>query len=262
MYEDVARYVKNCGTYTRAKSLRDKYYSLLRPLDAPHRRWSYITIDCVVDLPKSHTVEGTPVNNIMVVVDRLTKMRHFIPCTSMKAKQVAKLFYTYVWKYHGLPDRITSDRGSQFVSHFWKTLCELLRIDHSMSTAYHPETDGQTEIVNATLEQTLRCFTNYLQDDWALWLPTAEFSANNWNSSTTGVSPFFATYGQHPRTSAEPPGLPIPPAVGGQRVETRDAQEFAQEMDEIELSLYEDMVYAQATYEQQANRRRQPAPNY
>ena len=262
VHEDVARYVRNCGTCRRAKAPRDKYHGLLKPLEPPHRRWTHVTMDFIVDLPLSKTIDGAKARNILVVVDRLTKMRHLIPCDSMTAKQTARLFYAYIWKHHGLPDHITSDRGTQFVAAFWKRLCALLRINASLSTAYHPETDGQTEIVNAVLEQSLRCFCNYLQDDWAQWLPTAEFSANNWDSSSTGLSPFYANTGQHPRTAAEPPALTMVEGTTRVQLESQAADEFAQDMDRIEKALYEEIVYAQAVHEKQANRRRGPAPNY
>lgn len=179
--------------------------------------------------------------NIMVVVDRLSKARHFIACNSMKAPHAAKLFYTHVWKLHGLPDSIISDRGPQFKSAFWKSLCEMLRVKSSLSTAYHPETDGQTEIANAAMEQVLRCYTSYLQDDWAEWLPTAEFSCNNWQSATTGLTPFFANSGQHPRIGNEPV-VPQDPLATMLQVTNDQALEFATNMDKVEAYLHDEML--------------------
>ena len=106
-----------------------------------------------------------------------------------------------IWKHHGLPDEIISDRGSVFVSKFMKRLCELLRIQPSLTTAFHPQSDGQTERVNQFLEQILRIFTSRQQDDWSDLLPIAEFAYNNTIHSAIGISPFYATYGYHPRLS-------------------------------------------------------------
>lgn len=112
-------------------------------------------------------------------------MRHFIPCNSMTAKDVAELFYHYVWRYHGLPESIVSDRGSKFVSLFWKRLCERLKVEPTLSTFHQPETDGQTESSNKILEQSLRCYVAYDQQECASHLPSAEFAINKFTSETT-----------------------------------------------------------------------------
>ena len=102
----------------------------------------------------------------MVVIDRLTKERHYIPCHSkMKAKDLAKIFVRDVWRLHGLCDSIVSDRGPLFVAEFWKAVCHRLQINVSLSTSYHPETDGQTENANAFMEQYLRQYIDYSQND-------------------------------------------------------------------------------------------------
>lgn len=127
-------------------------------------------------------------------------MRHFIPCHStIGAHGLAKLFVKHVFRLHGLPESITSDRGTQFVNRFWKRLCACLGIASKLSTSYHPETDGQTERLNAVMEQYLRMYVSHQQDDWLKWLPVAEFCGNNSTSDTTHPSPFLANYGFHPR---------------------------------------------------------------
>lgn len=136
----------------------------------------------------------------MVVVDRMTKQAHMIPCNDMSSRHTAYLFYKDCFRIHGLPDSIVSDRGSQFTAEFWKWMCKLLQIDHRLSTAYHPQTDGQTERMNARIEQYLRAYVNYAQNDWVRYLPSAEFAINNQDSGVTGVSPFMAVYGLHPRS--------------------------------------------------------------
>ena len=200
MRQLINRYVRNCHTCARAKSRRHAKYGVLKPLPVPNKRWSDLSVDFVVGLPVS---EGY--NAIMVCIDRLTKMRHFVPTTSeVTAEDTADLFLNYVYKLHGFPDTVVSDRGSQFISLFWKTLCKRLGTNRLLSTAFHPETDGQTENANGSMECFLRAYTTYLQDDWVKWLPLAEFAANNAESEALSCSPFFANYGYNPRLGFEP----------------------------------------------------------
>ena len=129
------------------------------------------------ELPESH---GN--NAILVVVDHLSKRIHAIPTvTSLDSEGIAQLFLENVWRHHGLPDEVISDRGSTFVSKFSKELATLLRVGLTPSTAHHPQTDGQTERVNQEIETYLRVFINHRQDDWADWLPITEFAYNNHN---------------------------------------------------------------------------------
>src|SRR5215469_16943190 len=129
---------------------------------------------------------------ITVFVDRLTKMIHLCPGkTTDSAPDVAHQFLSTVFKLHGLPSQIISDRDSRFTGHFWKALMSLLKVQLGMSTAFHPQTDGQTERANRTIEQILRIYIDYRQKDWDQLLPLVEFSMNNYRSSSTGASPFF-----------------------------------------------------------------------
>jgi hypothetical protein len=154
-------------------------------------------------------VTGSPSSNgfdaIWVVIERLTKLRHFAPgSTTIDAEGLAELFLPNIFRLHGLPDMIVPDRGPQFASRFWKHLCNSLKIEPRLSTAFHLETDGQTEQTNAIMEQYLRAYVNYQQDDWVRFLPMAEFAANNHISETTGMSPFFANYALNPKIDFEP----------------------------------------------------------
>lgn len=255
MFETIRRFVSCCHTCRRAKASREKYHGLLKPLPVPERRWQHISVDFVVDLPES---EGC--TNIMVVVDRLSKDRYLIPCSRIEAPDVARLFHRHVWVHHGLPDTTVSDRGRQFVSAFWDELCRQLKIEARLSTAYHPETDGQTEIANSAMEQVLRAYTNYQQDDWVRWLPTAQFEANNTVSETTGISPMMACYGQNPRMGFEPPtGIN---RMGLQAMQARQANDMVEKMSELTEYIREEMLWAQALQQEYANRKRQPAPAY
>ena len=203
MNKDIRRYVRNCHVCRRAKAPRDKYNGLLKPLPIPERPWMDITLDYVTGLPKSNGNDA-----ILMVVDRLSKERHYIPCTcdeeGTTSEATAKLLVDNVWRYLGLPSSIVSDRGPQFTSTVWKAWCKILGITAKLSTAYHPETDGQSEIANQEMERHLRSFVNYNQDDWADLLPMAEFAANSAPSATTGLSPFMATKGYEPRMSFDP----------------------------------------------------------
>jgi hypothetical protein len=251
MFRSVDRWSRNCHTCRRATPSRQTRQGVLRPLPVPERSWQDISMDFI-----THLVPSQGYDAILVVADRLTKMRHFIPCkASCGAEDVARLYIRYVWKLHGLPTTIVSDRGPQFVAQFWKHLTRRLRINALLSTAFHPETDGQTERLNAILEEYLRAYITYLQDDWAEWLPLAEFAANSNRSDTTGISPFFANYGFHPRMGFEP----VP---ADNRPVTRDAEAFARKMEDVIDYARSAMTAAQARHEEAANRSRQPARQY
>jgi hypothetical protein len=154
-------------------------------------------MDFIVELPRSDDY-----TQVWVVVDRFTKMAHFIPLpTQASAKDLAVSFLREIWKLHGLPEEIISDRDTKFTSKFWSSLMTLLSITQRLSTAFHPETDGQTERVNQSLEQYLRMFCNYSQDNWVELLPLAEFAYNNSVTSAIGMSPFYANYGYNPQTT-------------------------------------------------------------
>ena len=198
MYKDTLRYVQNCHKCRRTQPNNAKHRGLLRPLPIPTGAWQHITVDFVGKLPTSKGY-----NMVMVVVDRLTKRRHYIPCTAgqgeLDSQQMAELFLDRIWKLHGLFASIVSDRGSVFIAHFWRHLCRLLKISRKLSTAYHPQTDGQTESVNKEMERHLRLYVDHEQTDWADKLPLAEFAANYHQFEATGMSPFEADLGWQPR---------------------------------------------------------------
>lgn len=188
IYTYVRRYVAACDVCNRIKIPRHKPFGLLKPLDIPERPWKSISMDFIVKLPLSHGYDS-----IWVVCDRLTRAAHFIPCReNMSASELAWLFVDRIFRYHGLPDSIISDRGSIFVSNFWSALTSRLNISSRHSTAYHPRTDGLTERTNQSLETYLRGYCSYQQDDWVDYLPLAEFVFNNAENASTKQSPFYA----------------------------------------------------------------------
>ena len=131
-------------------------------------------------------LESEGFNAIWVVVDQLMKIRHLAPCTDkVDGSKLGEMFVKEVFRLCGIPNTIVSGRGPQFVSEFWKHICERLGIERRLSTAFHPQTDSQMERTNSVMEQYPQTFINYQQDDWVKWLPLTEFAANNHASETT-----------------------------------------------------------------------------
>jgi len=153
-------------------------------------------VEYITQLPES---QGQ--TQIMIVVDRFTKMTHLIAlATNTTAKEVADTFCNQVWKHEGLPSEIVTGMDPKFSGEFWESLCKALGIKLRMSMAYHPQRDGQTERTNQVLEGYLRNLSNYDQNDWYQLLPLAEYAYNNSKASAHTLTPFFANYGFHPQT--------------------------------------------------------------
>jgi transposase InsO family protein len=188
----------------------------------------------------------------MCVVDSLTKRAHVIPThTTLNAEGTALLILKEVWKHHGTPRVVVSDRGPQFVAAFMRELYKLLGIKLATSTAYHPQTDGQTERVNQVLEGYLRIFTSRRQDDWDDFLPTGEFQYNNTVHLSTQQTPFIVDTRRHPRMGFEPQQP---------RSTLESVNEFAERMalgiEEAKTAL----TKAKDEYSMYYNHRREPAP--
>uniref|UniRef100_A0A8C5M117 Gypsy retrotransposon integrase-like protein 1 n=1 Tax=Leptobrachium leishanense TaxID=445787 RepID=A0A8C5M117_9ANUR len=194
MKKEIKKYVTTCSVCARSKHSTDRTSGLLQPIPTPSRPWTQISVDFITDLPPSKGY-----TTIMVVVDHFTKMAHFVGCKGLPtAVQTATMFHNHIFRLHGTPTSIISDRGSQFTSRFWKALCKSLHISSRLSSAFHPQTNGQTERTNQTLEQYLRCYSTQSQDNWMNLLPTAEFAYNNGFHSSLKTSPFYTAYGYHP----------------------------------------------------------------
>ena len=156
-------------------------------------------MDFITGLPPSSTGIGTAYDSILTIVDRYTKMAKYIPVrTTITAPQLAEVFISNIVRNFGTPDSIVTDRGSVFTSKFWSSLCYFIKARRRLSTAFHPQTDGQTERQNQTLEHYLRAYVDYTQDDWAKRLDMAEFAYNNSLNSTTKMTPFQAYAGFNP----------------------------------------------------------------
>lgn len=226
---DVLTFIKSCVSCQSVKVDKRPPQGLLKPLPIPDRPWSTIGVDFVVKLPLS---EGQ--DSVMVVVDHFSKAAHFISAReTWSAEEMATSFIRDVFKLHGLPDKIVSDRGSIFMSKFWSSVLQQLQVSQAPSTAFHPQTDGQVERTNALLEDHLRHFCNAEQDDWVKWLPMAEFAYNNTASSSTKLSPFFAQQGFHPRFNSLVASSGIPAA-----------DSFVEHLQLIQSSLVESLTAA------------------
>ena len=169
MHNDVKNFIDSCEICARVKHSRKQPFGLLQPVQTPQRPWAHISINFITDLSISNGFDS-----ILVIVDYFTKMSHFLPthktCTS---SQLEELFIPNIFRLHGIPDKIVSDRGPKLVAHFLKRFCELCNMKLALSTAYHPQTDGQTERCNQTLETILRCYINFKQNNWHSILPLA-----------------------------------------------------------------------------------------
>ncbi|KAJ1601245.1 hypothetical protein NDA14_000540 [Ustilago hordei] len=202
----IADYVASCPVCARYKAPRHRPYGLLQPLATPDRPWGSISLDFIEGLPPSKKYDSKTYDSILVIVDRLTKFAILAPTNkTVTAKQTAVLLYGHMVRLFGYPDHMVSDRGRQFISGAWKAFAEQMGVKHSLSTAYHPQTDGQTERVNQVIEQYLRMSCNYEQNDWANLLDTAAFVYNNTVHNSIGVSPFFACYGWNPKAHPDIP---------------------------------------------------------
>ncbi|KAL4554713.1 hypothetical protein LXL04_037315 [Taraxacum kok-saghyz] len=196
MIARVKEFVRACDVCQRCKASSLVPGGLLQPLAIPEAIWEELSMDFITGLPKSKGFD-----TILVVVDRLSKYSHFLllkhPYT---AKTVAELFVREIVRLHGIPKSIVSDRDPLFISNFWKELFHLQGTQLNMSSAYHPESDGQTEVINRCLEAYLRCFAVDQPRTWARWVPWAEFWYNSTFHASTGLSPFEVVYGRKPPT--------------------------------------------------------------
>jgi transposase InsO family protein/predicted aspartyl protease len=255
MRADVERYVRNCHPCRRANAPRDKTPGFLHPLPIPEKPWRHISIDF-----KSAPKDKHGFDNICVIIDRLSKQAISIPChKTITAEQLAWLFVQYAYRYYGPPDSIVSDRGPQFISAFWDAFCRILGIKLKLSTAYHPQTDGQTEIMNQYLDQRLRPFIDYYQDNWSELLPMMDYAQLTLPHSSLGMMcPYELMNGYLPRTSFDwTPPEEAPTGVSQQLSQER-ARAVASRMEHALKKGREAIRKAQEKKEHDVNAHRRP----
>jgi len=189
---NVGKYVEGCDLCQQMKNRMEEPAGKLKLSEVPQKTWTHLTVDFIMKLP---VVAGK--DAVLVVCDQLSKMTHFVATMEgTLAEGLARLFRDNIWKLHGLPESVVSDRGPQFAAELTKELNKMLEIKTKLSTAFHPQTDGQTEWMNQELEQYLRFFIEHRQKDWPEWLAAAEFAINNKVYMATKVSPLMANYGK------------------------------------------------------------------
>jgi hypothetical protein len=189
MDERIINFVRSCPECQRNKASQHHPYRLLSPLELPYTPWQSIAMHFITDLPLCNGCD-----QLWVIVDRFTKMAHFLPLPKecKTASDLAIVFACEVWRHHGLPMDIISNRDSCFTSEVWKEFLRLSGIRPQMSTPFHSQTDGQTERLNQTIETYLRSFVTTEQNDWLSLLPIAELPYHNFSTVGTGLSPFYA----------------------------------------------------------------------
>src|SRR5882724_11588390 len=244
----VKDYCKSCTICSHAKPVHHKPYGLLKQLLIPKKPWNSISMDFIEKLPPS-----SGYTSILVIVDHLSKQSLFIPThDTITSQQLAQLFILHVFSKHGVPSHVTSNRGTEFVSHIFQPLGTALDMKLHFTSGYHPEGDGQTERTNQTLEQYLRVYCNYQQDNWSELLPLAEFTYNNTPSATTSITPFFANKGYHPNLTVHPEC----------DLASAHAHDFVTDLDELHQQLQQHITEAQRRYQAPTDSRRLLAPEF
>jgi len=191
----VQQYVQSCEVCQQAKVEHVKSPGLLQLLAVLDRAWKVVSLDFIEGLPKSQGKD-----TILVIIDKFSKYAHFLPLTHpFTALSVAQLYFSQVYKLHGLPEAIISDRDRIFTSALWQELFRLSDTQLLMSSSYHPQTDGQTERLNQCLEAFLRCSIHSCPSQWHKWIPLAEYWYNTTYHTALGLTPFEVLYGHPPR---------------------------------------------------------------
>jgi len=246
--KEIKRYVEGCDTCQQNKNCTEQPAGKLMPNSILEKSWMHISADFITKLPLAQGYDS-----ILVVVNRLTKMVHFILTTEkMSAEGLVRLFRDNVWKLYGLPESIISDRGPQFAAGLMQELNEMLGIKSKLSTAFHPQTDGQTEKVNQELEQYLRMFIDHRQEQWPEWLGMAEFAYNNKVHSSTKTLPFKANYKQDPRMGFE----------GRKKGKYTGAEKFIKKRKEIQKEAKAVLGKVQADIKKYADKKRSDVEEY
>ncbi len=245
---DTIIHIRRCPTCNVSKPSHQLPAGLLQPLPIPQRPWSHIAIDFITDLPLSggHTT-------ILTVVDRFSKTCRFVPLPKLPtALETAEALCNYVFRFYGLPEDIVSDRGPQFTSRVWSAFCQKLNINVSLTSGYHPQSNGQVERLNQELTRFLRSYCHRNQADWSRFLLWAEYAQNSLCKPATGLTPFKCVLGFQPPLfpwSGEPSELPA-------------VDSWLQRSEETWNEAHVHLQRAVRRTREQADRRRRANPNY
>ena len=248
---DVKEYIQTCAICQRDKVPRRKPFGSLASLPVPGNVFEEWTMDFIVGLPPAK-LQTCVYDAILVIVDRYSKLSIYTPaCTTWQAKDFSEVFLTEVVLKYGVPKGVVSDRGSLFTSGFWGEFCYQLNFEHKLSTAFHPQTDGQTERQNQTLEQYLRTYCTEREEQWIHELPTAQFAYNNSVHATTGYSPFYICHGRNARIPTEHEDVL-------EEGEIHPAQERVQQMRDARITLEQRLRAAQEYQSKIYDKKHQP----
>lgn len=248
MLTDTTKYVQECTNCNTSKSLRQLPAGLLTPLPTPQRPWSHIAIDFITDLPNSqgHTT-------ILTIVDRFSKACRLIPLPKLPtALETAELLCNQVFRFYGLPEDIVSDWGPQFTSRVWTAFFKHLNINISLTSGYHPQSNGQTESLNQDVIRFLRSYCQKQQAEWSRYLFWAEYAQNSLVKPATGITHFKCILG------FQPPLFPW----SGEPTELPSVTEWLHKSEEVWDQAHTHLLHTVRRQEQQANRHRRPAPEY
>ncbi|KAK3574552.1 hypothetical protein QTP86_009552 [Hemibagrus guttatus] len=245
---DVEGYIQACPTYAQAQTSRQLPEGLLEPLPNPRRPWSHLSVDFLTDLPDSGGF-----TTVMVIVDWFSKGCKLIPLKGLPtAMQSAEAMFNHVFRNFSLPKDIVSNRGLQFTSRVWGSLCARLGIGVSLSSGYHPQSNGQAERLNQEIRRFLRTYCSRQQHHWSEFLPWAEYAQNSLIHSSTGLTPFQCVLGYQPPLfpwSREP--YDVPPV-----------EEWYRQRQEVWERAHVRLLRAVRRQRIQADRRRRPHPSY
>ncbi len=258
MRDTTERYIRNCHTCKRSKAVRDRYSGLLKSLSISKISWRNIIMNFVTELSQSDEK-----NAILVIVNRMIKMRHFIACYAedeeTSVEETAKLLINHVWKLHDLSESIVSDRDPQFVSMMWDSLCRSLKIKAKLFIAFHSKTNDQSEIANKKMKRYLRIYCNYQQDDWIAWLSMTEYAFNAAVSASSELFSFMTNYDFESRMSVD--SIEIDDTVR-ERIAKRKAAAIIENMKKTWLFARQMLVKSQEHQKHQADRKRIFSSNY
>ncbi|KAG1928582.1 retrotransposable element [Pimephales promelas] len=245
---DTINHIHNCSHCQTSKSPRTLPAGLLCPLPTPQRPWSHIAVDFITDLPNSQGY-----TTILTIVDRFSKACRLVPLTKLPtAFETAELLCNQVFRFYGLPEDIVSDRGPQFTSRVWTSFFKNLNVNISLTSGYHPQSNGQTERLNQDVIRFLRTYCQQHQQDWSRYLFWAEYAQNSLVKPATGITPFKCILG------FQPPLFPW----SGEPTELPSVTEWLHKSEEVWDQAHTHLRHAVRRQEHQANRHRRPAPVY